>query len=49
MPDLVIDNVSKSFPTRTEPLVVLREVSFGLSAVQVVSHHDHQFEWKRGA
>jgi lipoprotein-releasing system ATP-binding protein len=32
MPDLVIDNVSKSFPTRSEPLVVLREVSLALSA-----------------
>lgn len=32
MPDLVVDNVSKSFPTRTEPLVVLREVSLSLSA-----------------
>ena len=32
MSDLVIDNVSKSFPTRAEPLVVLREVSLSLSA-----------------
>src|SRR5688500_18482210 len=32
MPDLIIDNVSKSFPTRSEPLVVLREVSLALSA-----------------
>src|SRR6478735_7888963 len=32
MPDLVIDHVSKSFPTRAEPLVVLREVSLALSA-----------------
>ncbi|MFN0019995.1 MAG: ABC transporter ATP-binding protein [Pirellulaceae bacterium] len=32
MPDLVIENVSKSFPTRGEPLVVLREVSLALSA-----------------
>src|SRR5258706_7981607 len=27
MPDLVVDHVSKSFPTRAEPLVVLRDVS----------------------
>lgn len=32
MPDLVVDHVSKSFPTRTEPLVVLRDVSLSLSA-----------------
>lgn len=32
MPDLVIDHVSKSFPTRSEPLVVLRDVSLALSA-----------------
>ena len=37
MPDLVIDNVSKSFPTRTEPLVVLREVSLALSAGENVA------------
>src|SRR3977135_2898891 len=32
MPDLVVDHVSKSFPTRAEPLVVLRDVSLALSA-----------------
>src|SRR5436190_411753 len=32
MPDLVVDNVSKSFPTRSEPLVVLREVSLSFSS-----------------
>jgi lipoprotein-releasing system ATP-binding protein len=31
MSELVIDNVSKSFPTRAEPLVVLRDVSLTLS------------------
>ena len=34
MPDLVVDRVSKQFPTRGEPLVVLREVSLELSAGQ---------------
>lgn len=32
MPDLVVDNVTKEFPTRAEPLVVLRGASFSLSA-----------------
>ncbi len=32
MPDLVVDHVSKSFPTRAEPLVVLRDVSLALAA-----------------
>jgi lipoprotein-releasing system ATP-binding protein len=31
MPELVVTDVSKSFPTRTEPLVVLREVSCRLN------------------
>jgi lipoprotein-releasing system ATP-binding protein len=34
MPDLVVDHVSKSFPTRGEPLVVLRDCSLELSAGQ---------------
>jgi lipoprotein-releasing system ATP-binding protein len=32
MPDLQLNNVSKQFPTRAEPLVVLRGVSLALSA-----------------
>jgi lipoprotein-releasing system ATP-binding protein len=32
MPDLVVENVVKEFPTRGEPLVVLRGASFSLSA-----------------
>ena len=32
MSDLLVENVSKSFPTRGEPLVVLRDVSLQLSA-----------------
>jgi lipoprotein-releasing system ATP-binding protein len=32
MADLVVDNVSKQYPTRAEPLVVLRGVSLELSA-----------------
>jgi lipoprotein-releasing system ATP-binding protein len=32
MPDLVVDKVSTSFPTPSEPLVVLREASLTLSA-----------------
>ena len=32
MPDLLVENVVKEFPTRTEPLVVLRGASFSLSA-----------------
>jgi lipoprotein-releasing system ATP-binding protein len=32
MPDLVVENVTKEFPTRAEPLVVLKGVSFWLSA-----------------
>jgi lipoprotein-releasing system ATP-binding protein len=34
MADLVVDRVTKAFPTRGEPLVVLREVSLELSAGQ---------------
>jgi lipoprotein-releasing system ATP-binding protein len=34
MADLVVDRVTKEFPTRGEPLVVLREVSLELSAGQ---------------
>jgi lipoprotein-releasing system ATP-binding protein len=34
MPDLVVDRVAKEFPTRGEPLVVLREASLELSAGQ---------------
>jgi len=34
MPDLVVERVSKSFPTRDEPLVVLREASLALAAGQ---------------
>src|SRR4029453_17569962 len=34
MPDLVVEHVSKSFPTRGEPLVVLREASLALGARQ---------------
>lgn len=34
MPDLVVDNVSKQFPTRAESLVVLRGVSLELSRGQ---------------
>jgi lipoprotein-releasing system ATP-binding protein len=34
MPELVVDRVQKSFPTRGEPLVVLREASLNLSAGQ---------------
>jgi lipoprotein-releasing system ATP-binding protein len=32
MPDLLVENVVKEFPTRGEPLVVLRGASFSLSA-----------------
>jgi lipoprotein-releasing system ATP-binding protein len=32
MPDLVVENVVKEFPTRAEPLVVLRGASLSLSA-----------------
>ncbi len=34
MPELVVDNVSKEFPTRGEPLCILRGVSLQLSAGQ---------------
>jgi len=32
MPDLVVEDLTKTFPTRAEPLVVLRGVSFRLAA-----------------
>jgi lipoprotein-releasing system ATP-binding protein len=32
MPELVVDRISKSYPTRAEPLTVLRDVSFSLQA-----------------
>jgi lipoprotein-releasing system ATP-binding protein len=32
MPDLVVENITKQYPTRAEPLVVLRGVSLALSA-----------------
>jgi lipoprotein-releasing system ATP-binding protein len=32
MPDLLVENVTKEFPTRADPLVVLRGTSFSLSA-----------------
>src|SRR5688572_29039946 len=32
MPDLWVDNVTKEFPTRAEPLVVLKGISLELSA-----------------
>ncbi len=32
MPDLLVDNITKQYPTRAEPLVVLRGVSLALSA-----------------
>jgi lipoprotein-releasing system ATP-binding protein len=32
MPDLIVENVTKEFPTRAEPLVVLRGASLSLSA-----------------
>src|SRR5438105_4079570 len=34
MPELVVEHVSKTFPTRTEPLFVLRDVSLSLNAGQ---------------
>jgi len=34
MPDLTVEHVSKSFPTRGEPLVVLRDASLALAAGQ---------------
>jgi lipoprotein-releasing system ATP-binding protein len=32
MPDLVVQNVAKEFPTRGEPLVILRDISLSLAA-----------------
>ena len=37
MPDLIVDHVAKEYPTRGEPLVVLREISFELSAGENVA------------
>jgi len=37
MPDLIVDNVTKEFPTRAEPLVVLRGVSLELSGGENVA------------
>ena len=37
MPDLIVDQVAKQYPTRGEPLVVLREVSFKLSVGENVA------------
>ncbi|HEY2412826.1 MAG TPA: ABC transporter ATP-binding protein [Pirellulaceae bacterium] len=34
MPELVVEHLSKTFPTRSEPLVVLRDVSLALSGGQ---------------
>ena len=34
MPELVVEQLAKSYPTRAEPLVVLRDVSLALSAGQ---------------
>ena len=37
MPDLVVDHIAKEYSTRSEPLVVLRDVSFELSAGENVA------------
>lgn len=37
MPDLVVDHVAKEYPTRTEPLVILRDVSLALNAGENVA------------
>lgn len=37
MPDLIVDHIHKEFPTRTEPLVVLRDASLQLSAGENVA------------
>ena len=37
MPDLIVDHVAKQYPTRGEPLVVLREISFELSVGENVA------------
>jgi lipoprotein-releasing system ATP-binding protein len=34
MPDLVVEHLGKTFPTRSEPLVVLRDISLSLSGGQ---------------
>jgi lipoprotein-releasing system ATP-binding protein len=37
VPDLIVDHVAKEYPTRGEPLVVLRDISFELSAGENVA------------
>ena len=37
MPDLVVDHVAKEYPTRTQPLVILRDVSLTLNAGENVA------------
>ena len=37
MPDLIVKHVAKEYPTRGEPLVVLRDISFELSAGENVA------------
>ncbi len=37
MADLVVSNVAKSYPTRDEPLVVLRDISVALSVGENVA------------
>lgn len=34
MPQLIVENVAKEYPTRAEPLVVLREASFSLGTAE---------------
>src|SRR5437762_11983675 len=34
MPELVVEHLSKAFPTRGEPLIVLRDISLSLAAGQ---------------
>src|SRR5262245_43814869 len=34
MPDLAVEHISKTFPTRGEPLVVLRDISLALAGGQ---------------
>lgn len=37
VPDLIVEHVAKQYPTRGEPLVVLRDISFELSAGENVA------------
>ncbi|MBI2479103.1 MAG: ABC transporter ATP-binding protein [Planctomycetia bacterium] len=37
VPDLIVDHVAKEYPTRGEPLVVLRDISLALSAGENVA------------